>query len=105
MLRAAQSGAGARVDAPEELMQLMEYAASRGQLICNLETFEVAGEFETPRIDLSIYGVREAPGPRHETPLARACEEIRRVVTDIRTEGMRTVFQVWTSDSESLGGC
>ena len=98
-LENSQSGKGFRLADAGQLVDFASYTRTRDAVVCNLETYEVRGEYEIPRIDLSIYqgGAEERALPQVDR-VALSEEALRETLTAIEQEGIRCVFQVWADE-------
>ncbi|MBA4011110.1 MAG: hypothetical protein C0481_04515 [Phenylobacterium sp.] len=93
---AALTGKGHAIRGAGELSRFARYAVSRGHLICNVETYELRGNLEVPRIDLGLY-----QGSAEETKLSaderagRSMLRLGEIIEDCEAEGAGFLFQVW----------
>jgi hypothetical protein len=97
---AAQTGRGCRVPNAGQLTRLAEFAAARGMVISNVEVFELSGEFELPRVDISIYGWE--PEERDLPPAERAAIGNRRLaelMEDLAVESCQFIFLAWLDEA------
>lgn len=99
---AALTGKGHAIRGAGQLMRFARYAASRGHLVCNVETYELRGDLEVPRIDLGLY-----QGSTEETELSaderagRSMLRLCEIVEDCEAEGAGFLFQVWIDSLEA----
>lgn len=94
-----QTGKGCTVPNIDQLLRLADYAATRGAIISNVEVFELRGEFEYARIDLSIYGwepeQRDLP---FADKTALATQRLGWLVEDVAKEGVQFLYLAWLDD-------
>jgi hypothetical protein len=96
----AQTGRGCRIPNVGQLTRLADYAATREMVICNVEVFELSGEFELPRIDIGIYGWE--PEERDLPAAERAVIGRRRLadlMEDVAAETCQFVFLAWLDEA------
>jgi hypothetical protein len=95
----SQSGKGVRLAEVEHLRDFASYTRTRAAVVCNVETFEVRGDYEISRSDLSIYqgGAEEQALPQAERVVLSE-EALQEVLAAIEQEGIRCVFQVWADE-------
>jgi hypothetical protein len=100
--QASQSGRGFRLLDAEQLRDFAVYTRTQEAVVCNVETFEVTGEYTIARIDLSIYqgGVDMQMLPAAER-VALSEEAVRDVLAAIEREGISCVFQVWADELQT----
>lgn len=98
-LENSQSGKGIRLDDVGQLKDFSAYALGRGAVVCNVETFEIRGDFEIMRVDLSIFdgGDEEQAMPSADR-IVLSQEALQEVLAAIGQEGICCVFQVWSDD-------
>ncbi|MGH6999237.1 MAG: hypothetical protein ACREEO_13655 [Phenylobacterium sp.] len=92
----AETARGSRLINGAELDQLVGYAARRSSAVTFVETYELRGVMQIPRIDLGIYGPDEEEAA---LPIRQRIEQAGRDVAEIlalsRQEDGRFGFQVW----------
>lgn len=96
----AQTGRGCRIPNVDQLARLAEFAAARDMVISNVEVFELSGEFELPRVDISIYGWE--PEERNLSSAERAAIGKRRLtelMEDLAAETCQFVFLAWLDEA------
>ena len=79
-----------------ELFELSALCLGAGHVICNIEAFEIAGEFDVMRSDLSLYG--ETSEQILEPWPTRAEDShtfVSALVEDARKEINPIMFSVW----------
>jgi len=79
-----------------DLKHLLERCHEGNKLIRNIEAYEIDGEFDTLRVDLSLFagGVSEQIRPWHER-VAETTEVIGSLIADAAKEQNRIMFIVW----------
>jgi hypothetical protein len=100
--QASQSGKGCRLDDAEQLRDFAAYVRAQGEVVSNVETFEIRGDWEIPRIDLGIYqgGEKDYSRPSCER-VALSEEALLDVLSAIEHEAISCVFQVWADELEN----
>jgi hypothetical protein len=81
---------------PTDLRSLSHRCLQSGRVISNVETYEIRGEFDVPRVELSFYG-GDAEG-RSKTWSERAAESaefVEWLLGEIAAEPNPIMFQVW----------
>lgn len=93
---AALTGKGHSIRGVVELSRFARYAAACGHLICNVETYELRGDLEVPRIDLGLYqgSSEEAELPADER-MGRSMQRLGEIIEDCEAEDAGFLFQVW----------
>jgi hypothetical protein len=81
---------------PQDLRDLLDRCQGGGKLICNIEAYEIDGEFDKPRIDLGFYagGVSEQMRQWDER-VAEAAEFVESLLDDVAEEPNPIMFIVW----------
>jgi hypothetical protein len=92
----SQSGGGVRLEGTRSLKDFADFARAHNAVVCGVETYELRGQHEVPRIDLSIYqgGAEERALPAAER-VHRTGDSLSEVLAAIDAEGIACVFQVW----------
>ena len=99
---AALTGKGHSIREAGELARFARYAASRGHLICNVETYELRGDLEVPRIDLGLYqGSAEEAELSTDERAGRSMLRLGEIVADCEAESAGFLFQVWIDSLEA----
>ena len=99
---AALTGKGHSIRGAGELARFARYAASRGHLICNVETYELRGDLEVPRIDLGLYqGSVEESGFAADERVGRSMLRLGEIVEDCEAERASFLFLVWIDSLEA----
>ena len=96
----ASSGKGHRCIGVEALLAFMITLEPKAGWIDLIETYEITGNLEVPRIDLSIYGDHGAydqPAPERRR-LAR--ERVEGTLDAVSREQREFIFQVWLDSAE-----
>lgn len=80
----------------DDLRRLLARCQGTDKLICNIEAYEIDGEFDAPRIDLGLYAGSSAEqlkpwGDR----VAATTEFIERLIEDAAREQNPIMFVVW----------
>lgn len=81
---------------PKDLRALLDRCQGGGKLICNIEVYEIDGEFDKPRIDLGLYagGVSEQAREWVER-VAETTAFIESLLDDVAEEQNPIMFMVW----------
>jgi hypothetical protein len=96
---AGHTGKGCTVPNIGQLTRLAAYAQTRGAVISNVEVFELGGEFEYPRVDISIYGWE--PDERDlgfADKAALAAKRLGWLVEDVAKAPCQFMFLAWLDD-------
>ncbi len=97
---AAQSGRGTRPLTTQEARWLLEHCAQKDWAFQSMETTEIVGELEYPRLDLSLLGLTRAEA------LATTPNDLETIVRDVleRTdaEARQFSFKVWVNSAEAI---
>ncbi len=100
LFNAARHGKGVRLVGQLQLEAFASYVASRDEVIRNVETYELRGDLEIPRIDLGLYqGSAEEAALPAPTRLAASTHRLGEMIADTNTEGLHFVFDVWTDEN------
>lgn len=92
----AQTASGTRLIDTAQLAELVAYARARGDLIRNIETYELRDGLELPRIDLGLYGLDESVLDRPQSErIDLAAAQVTAILLDAAAEGGCFGFQVW----------
>ncbi len=93
---AALTGRGHVLRGVEHLIRFADFVASCDHLIRNVETYEVRGELEVPRIDLGLYqgSADDADLPRDERA-GQSRLRLAEIAEDCEAEGLGFIFHVW----------
>jgi hypothetical protein len=96
---ASQTGKGCPLGDIASLKRFADYVRPRNAVVCNLETFEVRGEDQVMRMDLSIYagGLEDQRLPSEER-IRNSLEALSEVTREMQAEGCGFVFIVWSDD-------
>lgn len=81
---------------PADLRALSALCIEGERVICNIEAYEIDGEFDVPRPDLGLYG--EDASQRSMSWPQRALDSasfIRLLLDDVAKEPNPVMFQVW----------
>lgn len=81
---------------PDDLKALSERCLQGAKVICNIEAFEIDGEYDTLRTDLSFFG--EDPAQKLKSWPERAAvsaTDIARLLADVAKEKNPIMFVVW----------
>jgi hypothetical protein len=96
---AAQAGV-VRIFGQGQLLAFADYIREQGEVIRNIETYEVRGELEIPRIDLGLYqGSAEDADRLSAVRLAASERRLKEIVADADEEGHEFLFQVWVDEN------
>jgi len=78
------------------LRDLLDRCQGGGKLICNIEAYEIDGEFDKPRIDLGLYagGLSESVRQWDER-VAETTEFIESLLDAVAEEQNPIMFIVW----------
>ena len=81
---------------PKDLRDLLNRCQGGGKLICNIEAYEIDGEFDKFRYDLGLYagGVSEQ-ARQWEERVAETNEFIESLLDDVAKEKNPIMFIVW----------
>jgi hypothetical protein len=81
---------------PQDLRDLLDRCQGGDKLICNIEAYEIDGEFDIPRIDLGLYagGVSELVR-RWDERLAETTDFIESLLDAVAEEQNPIMFIVW----------
>ncbi|MBF0665475.1 MAG: hypothetical protein IR159_08040 [Brevundimonas sp.] len=80
----------------DELDRLNDRCLKADRIICNLEAFEIVGEFDHARIDLSLYSDEPVQKIKPWAERLTAFHaRVRETVEDARREPNRVMFTVW----------
>lgn len=91
-------GGGSRMISSAELSQLVDYARTRDAAVAFVETYELRGALEIPRIDLGIYGLDgDDEGLTDDQRIDLAAGYVREMLALAEQEGHRFRFRVWVS--------
>ena len=80
----------------DDLLALSERCLAVHRVICNIEAFEIDGEYDVARLDLSLHG--ETPEQKREPWVKRAHDShqfIVNLIEDALKEPNRVMFAVW----------
>ncbi len=87
---------------PRDLRDLLDRCHGGEKLICNIEAFEIDGEWDKPRIDLGLYAGGASEQRRHwDDRVAEMTEAIENLLTRAANEQNRIMFIVWLDTRES----
>lgn len=80
----------------QDLRDLLDRCRGGNKLICNIEAYEIDGEFDRPRTDLGLYagGVSEQMRQWDER-VAETTEKIEDILADAAKEQNQIMFSVW----------
>ena len=81
---------------PNELKALSDLCLKGSRVICNIEAFEIDGEFDVARLDLSLYG--EDAVQKSKSWSERAAHSailIEHLLAKVAAEQNPIMFQVW----------
>ena len=96
----ARSDGSVRVEGQRKLRAFADYVAQRGEVIRNVEAYEIGDELEVPRIDLGLYqGSAEEADRPGAVRLAASEARLREIVRDADEERLLFVFEVWTDEN------
>ncbi|WP_165185339.1 hypothetical protein [Caulobacter soli] len=79
-----------------DLQALSDHCLRGKRVICNIEAFEIDGEFDIARPDLSLYG--EDPSQKAKSWSDRASDSasfVALLLDEVAKEQNRVMFQVW----------
>jgi len=81
---------------PQDLERLLERCRDGDKLICNIEAYEIDGEFDKPRVDLGLYagGVSEQMR-RWDERVSETTEFIEGLLGEAAKEQNPIMFMVW----------
>ena len=65
-----------------------------------VETYEIVGDLEVPRLDLSIYGDHGAYGQPTAERVRLAGERLEAMLDAVSREAKGFIFQVWLDNEE-----
>jgi hypothetical protein len=91
----SRSGKGVRLADTQQLKEFADFARDHEAVVSNVESYEVQGEAEVARIDLSIYGEREQQALTDAQRVELSWSDLQGLAADIEAEGIACVFQVW----------
>jgi hypothetical protein len=96
----ARRDGSVRVQGPRKLRAFADHVAKRGEVVRNVEAYEIRGELEVPRIDLGLYqGSAEEADRPGAVRLAASEARLKKIVGDADEEGLLFVFEVWTDEN------
>lgn len=80
----------------DDLLALSRLCVAAARVICNIEAFEIIGEDDVARTDLSLYG-ETADQKQKPWPLRAADSHkfVANLVTEARLEANPVMFSVW----------
>lgn len=94
----ALDGGGSRMISGAELSRLVDYARARDAAVTFVETYELRGALEIPRIDLGIYGLDgDDEGLTDNQRIDLAAGYVREMLALAQEEGQRFGYRVWVS--------
>ncbi|MDG2531854.1 hypothetical protein [Caulobacter endophyticus] len=92
----SETGGGSRMLCAVELERLVDYARTRGDAVVWVETYELRGVFEHPRIDLGLYGLEgDDPALTSTQRIEMATRDIVEMLSLASAEGGRFGFRAW----------
>lgn len=81
---------------PDDLKTLSDRCLQGAKVICNIEAFEIDGEYDDLRPDLSFFG--EDPAEKLKSwpeRAARSASDIERLLADVAKKKNPIMFVVW----------
>jgi len=92
----ADDGGGSRMISSAELSQFVDYARTRDAAVTSVETYELRGALEIPRIDLGIYGLDgNDEGLTDTQRIDLAAGYVSEVLALAQEEDHRFGYRVW----------
>jgi hypothetical protein len=96
-LEHSQSGGGVRFQEVDQLKDFADFARVHDCVVCNVETYELRGEAEIARLELSIFAGGEEEQTLPDAERVQLSEKsLQEVLAAIEAEVIACVFQVWT---------
>ena len=81
---------------PQYLFELIDSCLTRNTMVHTVEAFELAGDCEIARPDLSLYGPNEKLlGQSWNSRVSASCNEAREVGQEAIAAGKEFLFLVW----------
>ncbi len=97
---AARDGS-VRIFGQRQLRAFADHVAERGEVIRNVETYEISGELEIPRIDLGLYqGSADEANRLGVERLTASESRLKEIMEDADEESCSLVFDVWTDEND-----
>lgn len=97
---AARDGS-VRIFGQRQLRAFADHVAAQGEVIRNVETYEISGELEIPRIDLGLYqGSADEANRPAVVRLAASESRLKEIMEDADEESCSLVFDVWTDEND-----
>lgn len=97
---AARDGS-VRIFGQRQLRAFANHVAAQGEVIRNVETYEISGDLEIPRIELGLYQGSADEADQPAAPRLAASEgRLKAIVEDADEEGCSLVFDVWTDEND-----
>ena len=96
---AARDGS-VRIIGKRQLRAFADHVAAQGEVIRNVEAYEISGELEIPRIDLGLYqGSADEANQPGAVRLAASESRLNETMADADEESCSLVFDVWTDEN------
>lgn len=97
---AARSGS-VRILGQKQLRAFADHVATHGEVIRNVEAYEVSGDREIPRVDLGLYqGSAEEADKPAGVRLADSESRLKEIVEEANRETCQFIFEVWTDEND-----
>jgi hypothetical protein len=97
---AARDGS-VRIFGQHHLRAFADHVAAQGEVIRNVEAYEISGELEIPRIELGLYqGSADEANQPAAVRLAASEGRLREIVEDADEKSCLFVFDVWTDEND-----
>ncbi|MBU1324119.1 MAG: hypothetical protein KJ676_02660 [Alphaproteobacteria bacterium] len=78
------------------MQRLLDLCRGTNKLICNIEAYEIDGEFDSPRIDLGLYAGSQAEQLKPwDERVSATTAFIERLIEDTAEEQNPIMFIVW----------
>ncbi len=90
-----------RIIGQRQLKAFADHVALHGEVIRNVETYELSGGLEIPRINLGLYqGSADEARQPGSVRLAVSENRLTEIVKDADRERCQFVFDVWTDEND-----